>query len=66
MLQAGQTIGIDLPQRILVFEDAGGQVFIAHNDPFFLADRHGISGQDERLQMIAMALQGLANAATGS
>jgi uncharacterized protein (DUF302 family) len=64
LLQGSQTLGIDLPQKLLVYEDEDGQTFVAYNDPFFLARRHGIEGRDEMLQRIAGALAGLAAAAT--
>ena len=59
LLQTKQTIGIDLPQKMLVFENSEG-VFIAYNDPAFLAARHRIRGQDEILTTITNALAGLA------
>jgi len=36
-----QTVGIDLPLKALVWQDAQGQVWLGYNDPEFLADRHG-------------------------
>ncbi len=60
LMQSAQSIGIDLPQKMLVFEDEAGQVSIAYNDPEYLASRHGITGQDDRLTTIATALGNLA------
>lgn len=65
LMQIEQSIGIDLPQKMLVFEDAGGVVRIAYNDPSYLAARHGISGEEARLSVISAALAGLANNAAG-
>jgi len=42
-MECGQTVGIDLPLKALVWEDASGQVWIGYNDPEFLAQRHGVS-----------------------
>lgn len=42
LMQACQSIGIDLPLRVLVFEDEEGQVRLAYNDPVWLARRHGL------------------------
>jgi uncharacterized protein (DUF302 family) len=36
-----QTVGIDLPLKALVWQDAQGQVWLGYNDPEFLAKRHG-------------------------
>jgi uncharacterized protein (DUF302 family) len=63
-MQAGQTAGLDLPQKMLVYEDVNGDVFVAYNDPSYLAKRHGIEDRDEQLNTISNALQNLANAAT--
>lgn len=65
LMQAEQSIGIDLPQKMLVFEDADGVVTIAWNDPLYIAARHGITGQDERLTAIAALLSELASNAAG-
>jgi uncharacterized protein (DUF302 family) len=42
LMQAEQTIGIDLPLKALAWEDASGDVWIAYNDPAWLAVRHGL------------------------
>lgn len=41
-MQCEQTVGIDLPLKILVWEDATGQVLLGYNDPAFIAQRHGV------------------------
>ena len=62
LMQNQQEIGLDLPQKFLVFEDRRGQVHIAYNDPFFIAQRAGVQGLDPLLTNIANALRGLAEA----
>ena len=42
-MQCAQTVGIDLPLKALVWQDATGQVWVGYNDPAFLAQRHGAS-----------------------
>ncbi|MDQ3692271.1 MAG: DUF302 domain-containing protein [Chloroflexota bacterium] len=64
LLQASPTIGIDLPQKFLAWEDAAGQVCLAYNDPAYLAERHGLDDQDETIQQITAALAMLAEGAT--
>jgi len=70
LMQSAQTIGIDLPQKFLAWEDEGGQVHLAYNDPFFLAERHGIDDQDDVLQQtadtLAMQAAGAAAPAAGT
>ncbi|MCB1824812.1 MAG: DUF302 domain-containing protein [Candidatus Competibacteraceae bacterium] len=41
-MECAQTVGIDLPLKALVWEDATGQVWLGYNDPAFLAARHGV------------------------
>ncbi|WP_276299003.1 DUF302 domain-containing protein [Halorussus lipolyticus] len=60
LMQASQTAGIDLPQKLLVWEAEDGTVNVTYNDPAWLADRHDIAGQEEVLNRIADALETLA------
>lgn len=62
LLQDARTIGIDLPQKLLVWRD-GTDIKVSYNDPHFLARRHGISGQDELLDQIEQVLHQLATGA---
>ena len=42
LMQAMQTIGIDLPLKALVWQDASGVTWLSYNDPAWLAARHGL------------------------
>jgi len=42
LLQAEQSMGIDLPLKALVWEDADGHTLLGYNDPAWLAERHGV------------------------
>jgi len=50
---AAPTIAIDLPLKLLVWEDADGKVWISWNSPAYLKDRHSVPA--ELLQNIAVA-----------
>jgi uncharacterized protein (DUF302 family) len=64
LMQAEQTIGIDLPLKLLVWEDEGGKVRISYNDPVWLGIRHGLPGSEsDRLKGMAGGLQAIATAA---
>lgn len=63
LMQDAPTLAIDLPQKMLVYEADDGTVRIAYNDPLFLAERHVLTGQQQRLQTIADALATLAEQA---
>jgi uncharacterized protein (DUF302 family) len=40
LMQAAPSIAIDLPLKILVWEDAAAKVWISYNTPEYLAERH--------------------------
>jgi uncharacterized protein (DUF302 family) len=42
LMKMTPTVGLDLPLKALVWEDASG-TWIAYNDPAYLAERHGLS-----------------------
>jgi uncharacterized protein (DUF302 family) len=42
LMIAAPSIAIDLPLKLLVWEDANGKVWIAYNDPNYLQARHGL------------------------
>jgi uncharacterized protein (DUF302 family) len=54
LMQADQAIGIDLPLKALVYQDASGKVWLAYNDPSWLASRHGL-GENVAPNVGAMA-----------
>jgi uncharacterized protein (DUF302 family) len=42
VMLAAPTIAIDLPLKILVWEDKDGKTWISYNTPDFLESRHGV------------------------
>jgi len=66
LMQADQTIGIDLPLKALVWEDASGATWISYNDPVWLAQRHALGDDTSRtVDAMASALKTLADTAAG-
>ena len=61
LMQSARTTAIDLPQKLLVWADQDGRVFVTYNDPLYLRERHGIEGRDEILTTMSDALSNLAN-----
>jgi uncharacterized protein (DUF302 family) len=41
-IECAQTVGIDLPLKALVWEDASAQVWLGYNDTAYLARRHEV------------------------
>ena len=66
LMQASQTLAIDLPQKLLVAERDDGTVAVTYNDPTYLAERHGIEDEDDRIETVSNALSSLADVAAGN
>jgi uncharacterized protein (DUF302 family) len=67
LMQAAQTIGIDLPLKALVWQDASGSTWLSYNDPSWLAQRHGLGKEIEApVAAMAAALAAMARMATTS
>jgi uncharacterized protein (DUF302 family) len=65
LMQSAQTIGIDLPLKALVWQDASGDTWFSYNDPAWLAQRHGLGGETQAaVDMMTAALSAVVKAAT--
>ena len=65
LMQADQTIGIDLPLKVLVWRDENGATWLSYNDPVWLAERHGIMPESaDTLRQMSATLANLAAIAT--
>ena len=65
LMQSNQTAAIDLPLKLLAWEDENGQVWIAYNDPGYLVQRHNISDRDAVVAKMRKALGNFTAMATG-
>jgi uncharacterized protein (DUF302 family) len=67
LMQSSQTVGIDLPLKALVWQDAEGNTWLSYNDPAWVAKRHGLGHEVEAtVGAITAALGAIAKAATAS
>ena len=66
LMECSPSIAIDLPQKALIWEDRNGQVWLAYNDPKFLAQRHDTTGCEEVLEKVGKALGNFAAAAVAA
>jgi uncharacterized protein (DUF302 family) len=67
LMQSAQTIGIDLPLKALVWQDAAGGTWLSYNDPSWLAKRHGLGDEVEAaVNGMTAAVAAVAKAATAS
>ncbi len=66
LMQDQQTVGLDLPLRTLVWEDADGAVWVTYDDPHWLATRHGLGADSENaVEAITAAMRLLLAEGTG-
>ena len=66
LMQENQLAGLDLPQKMLVYEDKNKNVFVSYNGTEYLAARHSGVGGASTLQQIKMALANFAEDATNA
>lgn len=65
LMQVAQSIGIDLPLRVLVWQDEGLRTWLSYDDLGFLAGRHHLGdAAGPALAAITAALAAVAQAAT--
>ena len=67
LMQSDQTMGIDLPLKARVWQDAAGKTWLSYDDPAWLVKRHGMGREmDATVAALSAALSAVANAATTS
>jgi uncharacterized protein (DUF302 family) len=64
LMQSQQTIGLDLPLRVLVWEDEAGKTWLAYRRVESLARQHHVTGREEAVKTLDGGLAALARAAT--
>ena len=64
LMQCNRAVGIDLPQKALIWKDEDGQVWLSYNDPQYLARRHNLSQCMEVINKVEKALSRFAKSAT--
>jgi uncharacterized protein (DUF302 family) len=48
LMQASPSVAIDLPLKILIWEDAAGKVWVSYNSAVYLRERHHLPEELER------------------
>lgn len=66
LMQSVQTVGIDLPLKILVWQDAANNTWLSYNEPSWIAQRHGVGGAESTIDKMADLLRAIAREAAGS
>ena len=65
LMQSAQTVGIDLPLKILVWQDAANNTWLSYNEPRWIAQRHGVAGVGSTIDKMADLLAAIAREASG-
>jgi uncharacterized protein (DUF302 family) len=65
LMQANPEIAIDLPLKVLAWQDKAGKVWVAYTAADALEARYGIADRDEVFKAMESALQSLTKAARG-
>jgi uncharacterized protein (DUF302 family) len=63
LMQGNQTMGLDLPLKVLAWEDEGGKVWLAYEAPADMAMAHGLPKDNPVIKQITGALDNFTNAA---
>jgi uncharacterized protein (DUF302 family) len=66
LMQSVQTVGIDLPLKVLVWQDAEGKAWLSYNEPGWIAQRHNIADAERVVNSIGTALSAMARTAAGA
>src|SRR6266576_1681028 len=47
LMQSAQTVGIDLPLKALVWQDAAGKTWLSYNEPSWMVQRHHVTSAEQ-------------------
>jgi uncharacterized protein (DUF302 family) len=65
LMQSNQRVGLDLPLKVLAWEDAQGQVWLGYTPPREIATRHTIADRATVIETMSVLLDDLTNQAAG-
>jgi uncharacterized protein (DUF302 family) len=66
LMQASQTAGIDLPLKVLVWQDTAGKTWLSYNEPSWIVQRHGLGVRAEIIDKMAAALSAMSRTAANA
>src|SRR6266550_6297071 len=64
LMQSVQTLGIDLPLKALVWEDASGTTWLSYSEPSWIAHRHGVAHAEPVVSKMSAVLSAMARKIT--
>jgi uncharacterized protein (DUF302 family) len=66
LMQSVQTVGIDLPLKALVWEDAAGKTWLAYNEPHWIAQRYNVTNAEPVVSKMTAMLSAIVKKAASS
>ena len=63
LMQSVQTVGIDLPLKVLVWQDAANNTWLSYSEPSWIAQRHGVADAEPVVSKLGAALNTIVRAA---
>jgi uncharacterized protein (DUF302 family) len=66
LMQSVQTVGIDLPLKALVWEDASGKTWLSYNEPGWIAQRHSVANAEQVVSKMAATLSAISRTAANA
>lgn len=64
LMQCQPSLGLDLPLKVLIWQDPQGQVFLSYSDLGQLKTQHAVAGCDPLFAKVGQALAALVEAAS--
>ena len=59
LMQSVETVGIDLPLKILVWQDAANNTWLSYNEPGWIAQRHGVTNSEPVVSKMTVMLSAI-------
>ena len=66
LMQSVQTVGIDLPLKALVWEDASGKTWISYNEASWIVQRHSVANAEQVVSKMAATLSAISRTAANA
>jgi uncharacterized protein (DUF302 family) len=66
LMQSVQTVGIDLPLKALVWEDAAGKTWLAYHEPHWIAQRYNVTNAELVVSKMTAMLSAIVKKAASS
>src|SRR5438105_9407876 len=66
LMQSVQTVGIDLPLKALVWQDAANKTWLSYNEPGWIVQRHNVANAEQVVSKMTAALSAMSRKAADS